>query len=1179
MLWRDVCLTLDEYAECPKHYFTARENTHVNFLPGKHNLSRSLILQGEGQFRLTFQPYHLNGTIDIVCTSKGTSIAIENVSFTVKALTLTDCRGDSYTLHISGASYVTIEGLTLLGGGAVIMENICGPLNISNGNFSNLSGPCKHPATLNIAYDDSIICTESSELKLYIEDMTFKNNTCPSIRVWLQQLRYSMFSSIKRVIIASNALEVNISADIFFSLGLSVKTIVAIDDCSFHGSNSIIKGLLFQEQESFRDYNFESVIQSNISITNSDISDYKNGSLVMEFLDQAHHNMQLLIHLDNVTIRNGSTQDECLSPFAIVFASRDTQQSIQMNNVTVENSIAGLSHCNGLFSSVSFFSFAHNVKVINCTFQNNTGTALTAVGTKVTFAGHTSFVNNTGVRGGAVALYAGGKIIPMDGATVLFYKNSAIDVGGAVYVSPCRYGAAELTEYFDQKCFIEGVFNTFSNIHILFNDNSANDGGDAIYGTMLSQCYVDFDNSLLGYKYLESVSNLNFSHPQQMSFISSKPRRVCICSNNTVQCNRILSRKSVYPGQLFEVEAALVGDMDGTAKGVIHAKLQGDEVTLGDSLQSVQQANLTTCTKLTYSILSLNLTRKYLLVLSPIRSPTDLPSKNDVKIGIHLLPCPMGFHLSNELKRCSCNQKLKTISVICNISSLKFYTQGKVWIGKLSLLPHRYKMYYSKSCPCNYCKEKPVSIQLFNATPGQQSLDQDIQCAYNRTGILCGGCADNFSLVLGSNRCLPGCTDNYLSLVIVFVFAGVALVLFIRGLNLTITEGTINGLIYYANIIAVDRTLFFPSGSIVRKHFMYIISWINLDLGIETCFFKYLDSYTKVWLQFVFPMYVLILALLIVVTSHYSMTASRIFGRNAVPVLATLVMLSYAKLFRTISYAISFIHLRPLNSQETIQVWFYDGNVEFLKGKHILLFVFSLAVLVLAWLPLTLVMLCSQWIQKSTHMIGLRWIAKFSPFFDALTGPFKSQHRYWVGILLLTRCVLIVIYASAGQTRVYVELACVVISSTLLMIGVGYIYKKVYIALLEYASLANLCILSTGTLYMKSVPGNQEALAGVSVAIASIQFIAIVLFHAWVELRQPARDLWLKVTRQREERIPLPKAITREYVRKEDYQSIAHSSSAKMVRIGSAHFDVDSFSQYREPLFEHFDSIHVTHDT
>ena len=43
---------------------------------------------------------------------------------------------------------------------------------------------------------------------------------------------------------------------------------------------------------------------------------------------------------------------------------------------------------------------------------------------------------------------------------------------------------------------------------------------------------------------------------------------------------------SVYPGELFEVEAALVGDMDGTTNGVIQAKLLGDEVTLGDSLQN-----------------------------------------------------------------------------------------------------------------------------------------------------------------------------------------------------------------------------------------------------------------------------------------------------------------------------------------------------------------------------------------------------------------------------------------------------------------------------------------------------------------------------------------------------------------------------------------------------------------
>ena len=61
-----------------------------------------------------------------------------------------------------------------------------------------------------------------------------------------------------------------------------------------------------------------------------------------------------------------------------------------------------------------------------------------------------------------------------------------------------------------------------------------------------------------------------------------------------------------------------------------------------------------------------------------------------------------------------------------------------------------------------------------------------------------------------------------------------------------------------------------------------------------------LDAYVKTWLQFVFPLYIWFLVITIIVLSHYYTLAARLSGRNAVPVLATLFLLSYAKLLRII---------------------------------------------------------------------------------------------------------------------------------------------------------------------------------------------------------------------------------------------------------------------------------------
>ena len=167
------------------------------------------------------------------------------------------------------------------------------------------------------------------------------------------------------------------------------------------------------------------------------------------------------------------------------------------------------------------------------------------------------------------------------------------------------------------------------------------------------------------------------------------------------------------------------------------------------------------------------------------------------------------------------------------------------------------------------------------------------------------------------------------------------------------------------------------------------ISWLNLDLGFETCVIKGMDGYWKTWLQFVFPFYLWLIAAAIILVSHYSTLATKIFGDKSVSVLATLLLLSYAKLLRSIITVFSFTTLEyPDNT--TAKVWSFDGNLQYLASKHIPLFLFALAIVLLLWLPYTAVLLSAQWLRTKTHRKGLRWL---KPFLDAYYGPFKDKHH------------------------------------------------------------------------------------------------------------------------------------------------------------------------------------------
>jgi len=117
------------------------------------------------------------------------------------------------------------------------------------------------------------------------------------------------------------------------------------------------------------------------------------------------------------------------------------------------------------------------------------------------------------------------------------------------------------------------------------------------------------------------------------------------------------------------------------------------------------------------------------------------------------------------------------------------------------------------------------------------------------------------------------------------------------------------------------------------------------------------------WLQFVFPLYIWFLVITIIVVSHYYTLAARLSGRNAVPVLATLFLLSYAKLLRIIITVFQSTELEYPDNMVR-KVWLYDGNVDYLKGKHILLFIAALLLLLIS-LPYTAILIFIQYLQHA----------------------------------------------------------------------------------------------------------------------------------------------------------------------------------------------------------------------
>ena len=141
-----------------------------------------------------------------------------------------------------------------------------------------------------------------------------------------------------------------------------------------------------------------------------------------------------------------------------------------------------------------------------------------------------------------------------------------------------------------------------------------------------------------------------------------------------------------------------------------------------------------------------------------------------------------------------------------------------------------------------------------------------------------------------------------------------------------------------------------------------------------------------------FPAYIWVLVGLIIVVSHFSHRFANLLGNNPVSVLATLILLSYTKILRTLIMVLYVTYLEyPTYNR---MVWLYDGNIDYLSGKHIPLFLVSVLAFLFLFLPYTLLLLFGQRLQAISHLKFFSWVNRLKPFMDSYHAPYKAKHRY-----------------------------------------------------------------------------------------------------------------------------------------------------------------------------------------
>ena len=858
------------------------------------------------------------------------------------------------------------------------------------------------------------------------------------------------------------------------AIDAEINTVVSFSGtCNFNNNSAFLGGGIYAETNT-------SVSFTGTSYFNNGIASAAGGVILAEFNTSVSFN-----GISSFSNNSASTQGGAINAASSTVSFNGTSSFIN-NSAYSGGAIYTSDRALVSFRGTSNFDSNNAMK----------GGAIAAIDTTL-MMGTSNFTNNGNdissneSTGGGVYLRGNStfQILPN---TTVYWENNRAYFGGAIYVddytNPFIY-CTHIEKCTQRKCFFQLPGQNLSNdldAQLVFKNNSADAAGSVLYGGGVDNCKLTGLDSYSSGEVFDTL--VDIENDNTNSSISSFPFRVCQCENSLPDCQKSKLKYTVYPGERFQVSVVAVGQKDGTVAAEIGSSI-GSGATLLSS-QYTQYAN-NTCTTLDYTVFSLsNSDRPVVLELYANIPCSTFSYTLNVSLTINQT-CPPGFNISESKRACVCEERLEQYTNKCNITSEEITRElfQQFWIGYDD---QSRGLILNPLCPLDYCVSQTVVFRLNNT---------DIQCANNRSGLLCGACKTGHSLVLGTSRCKQ-CTNSYLALLVPFAVMGVALVFFLLVCKLTVATGTLSGLVFYANIVGVNRTIFLPVES--TDALSVFIAWLNLDFGIETCFFDGMDAYSKTWLQFAFPAYLWLLVGLMIVISHFSNRFANLLGKNPVSVLATLVLLSYAKILRTLISAIYVTYLEyPTYNR---MVWLYDANIDYLVGKHIPLFIVAVVVFVFLFLPYTLLLLFGQWLQAISHLRLFSWVnsAKLHAFMDSYHAPYKAKHRYWPGLLLVLRFILLVVFAFNPQQNPSITLLAILVGAGLLHMWAwfsGGVYRNWCLDALEGSFMVNMTILAAATYHVKYSEGNQYAVWYTSVSIAFITFLGILAYHIFQQVK------------------------------------------------------------------------------
>ena len=762
------CATLSHYLK-NKTVLSSISDVEFHFLPGEHHVTSSLKMQNVANFSLVGLSMNNSMSVVIICKSQSFVAFLYSSNITVSNIMFSQCDGnikhllfkniwqfdqhdqdiivslflfECYFCKVSNIKFLGygLMGINLVGNS--YLDNITIELETTKPAFAN--DICMYRIMLiYIARDDHHASDIMTLNRVHISGYSnncHSTNLYPVIDIQLAQNQYNMM--------------VILSDSQFYDMD---QTVLKFETMYNNNSNAaLIRNCAFKNLKYNSAFHYEPItakipcINTTIAFVDCDFLVNENITYMISVAILDNNDDSSCAFPTNITLENSNFKSNIGS--LLIAGSYDFRATKCIPNMYTKRHVHIHNNVIRMDETIhtDIFHF-HNMAVHingNIIISNNLArhSIIVFQSCNVTFTGNITFSLNKCIQVVFLQWFSHPYINVMEYTRIMFSNNT------------CNFELISLEKYTNQRnlypfCLFQ-YETTDRNATVLPDHYSISFMNNVIYH---NQDITDREKNLEFLSHCKWLPTAVFygSHAgtinQKIISVDNQQwyhhKKICQCpQNGNINCSIDLLGP-IFPGQMLQLQLCIPQAKDNY---IVYVETYAK--SLPDSACRIANQD-----ELVHSISNISKTIDLTIVSDSFKEcelfltgRPDLHSFYDVFI-VQLLPCPVGFTFYDGI--CDCDPFLPNNIETCYIDHSAIKHPANTWITAHKQADST--EYLIASCPMDYCLPYSSNVNL---------LHPDMQCQFNRTGMLCSQCQQHLSMVFGSSRCME-CTNLHILII------------------------------------------------------------------------------------------------------------------------------------------------------------------------------------------------------------------------------------------------------------------------------------------------------------------------------------------------------------------------------------------------------------------------------